>query len=630
VASAFSQNLFELVVFRFLLGVGIGADYPVSSSYVAEFVRADRRGRAIASVFAFQGLGVLCAIAVGLFFFPWEGEAWRWMLLSGVVPAVIVLTLRTKLPETLRWFVAKGKLEDAKKTFEKITGRAPSEVHVQGLSQKTSFSELIFSPYKKRLFFTSSSWFLVDIAVYGIGLLAPTFIHELYGANAPPVKYELAYATLYLVGATGYLIALLSVDSLGRKTLQLAGFLVMGVVLLFAAVFSKTLSLALFVTLLSTAYVAQNAGPNTTTWIYPVELFPTRIRGTGHGFAATIGKVGAVVGVFALPYLQGFGESYMLSFVSFSCFLGALITAFFGVETKKQSLEVVSEIFKSFYEQISKMALNIVRAAKELRTLASNMNDADQIYPRIKQIEHQNDELVHEVFTKLNRSFAAPFEQNEISSLTKSMDDVIDMIHAAAIRIKLYEIRNEDKAISEFSENIYECATLIYQAIEQLPNIRGENTIHEICIKINENLCDTLLNQSVASLFRNSDPVKIIKLKEVYEYLEIVTDKCEDVQTCYATTRQVLLVLRNFQISSLGASFISTSFLREIKSFFPLVNFPITLAFTPRCESAFITCFSLPLLTESKSEPEPIRRKGSSLNAEQSVFVSCATGIFCS
>jgi predicted phosphate transport protein (TIGR00153 family) len=219
----------------------------------------------------------------------------------------------------------------------------------------------------------------------------------------------------------------------------------------------------------------------------------------------------------------------MLSFVSFSCFLGALITAFFGVETKKQSLEVVSEIFKSFYEQISKMALNIVRAAKELRTLASNMNDADQIYPRIKQIEHQNDELVHEVFTKLNRSFAAPFEQNEISSLTKSMDDVIDMIHAAAIRIKLYEIRNEDKAISEFSENIYECATLIYQAIEQLPNIRGENTIHEICIKINENLCDTLLNQSVASLFRNSDPVKIIKLKEVYEYLEIVTDKCEDV-----------------------------------------------------------------------------------------------------
>ncbi|PSN83425.1 hypothetical protein B9P99_01955 [Candidatus Marsarchaeota G1 archaeon OSP_B] len=74
------------------------------------------------------------------------------MLLSGVVPAVIVLTLRTKLPETLRWFVAKGKLEDAKKTFEKITGRAPSEVHVQGLSQKTSFSELIFSPYKRGCF----------------------------------------------------------------------------------------------------------------------------------------------------------------------------------------------------------------------------------------------------------------------------------------------------------------------------------------------------------------------------------------------------------------------------------------------------------------------------------------------
>jgi Arabinose efflux permease len=100
-ASAFAQNFLELLIFRFLLGIGIGADYPVSSSYVAEFSDVRNRGRVISSTFAFQGVGVLAAIGVGLALLPLGPQAWRWMLLSGIVPAVIVLAFRTSFRKPL-------------------------------------------------------------------------------------------------------------------------------------------------------------------------------------------------------------------------------------------------------------------------------------------------------------------------------------------------------------------------------------------------------------------------------------------------------------------------------------------------------------------------------------------------
>ena len=83
-ASAFSQNVLELVIFRFLLGIGIGADYPISASYIGEFVNNKNRGKLMASVFSFQGLGILSAVAVSIVLIPTGPEAWRWMLLSGV------------------------------------------------------------------------------------------------------------------------------------------------------------------------------------------------------------------------------------------------------------------------------------------------------------------------------------------------------------------------------------------------------------------------------------------------------------------------------------------------------------------------------------------------------------------
>ena len=530
--SAVAQNVWELILFRFFLGIGVGADYPVSSTYVAEFARTERRGRAIASTFAFQGVGVLLAIGVGLALLPLGPDAWRLMLLSGVVPAALVLAFRTRLPETLRWYISKGRKEEAKKVYKEITGVELADSNgMATAAESASFRELFSSPYRNRLLFASLSWFLVDIAVYGMGIYTPTLIRGIFGPNAPPTANEEVYAILYGFAGVGYWIAVLAIDTAGRKLLQAAGFSVMALTLLVAAMVGPAISLGELTLFLAVFYVAQNAGPNTTTWVYPTELFPTRIRGSGHGFAATVGKLGAIVGVFVLPFLERDSESLMLIFVGVAALLGALVTLAYGVETKRRTLEDVSEVFKSFYDYFESMADNLVIGARQLDVMLHDLGAADERYAQVKSTEHSGDELVHEVFTSLNRKMLAPMEQGEISSLTKALDDTLDMIHAVAVRLKLYRITKPTTAMLEFSRIITESTSLINSAIKQLPELRRENTIPQICVRINEleNQADSVLNQSVAELFSGSDPIEIIKLKEVYEYLELVTDKCEDV-----------------------------------------------------------------------------------------------------
>ncbi|HKT22037.1 MAG TPA: MFS transporter, partial [Nitrososphaerales archaeon] len=184
-ASAFSQNIWELVLFRFLLGIGIGADYPISASYIAEFVSNKHRGKLIASVFAFQGLGILSAVGISIVLIPFGADSWRWMLLSGVVPALIALTARTGMPETPRWYLSHGKEEEARKVMSGFFGYQVPTERLEVVTEKVSVRELLLSPYARRVFFTSASWFLVDVGVYGIGILTPTLIHSIYGSSTP-------------------------------------------------------------------------------------------------------------------------------------------------------------------------------------------------------------------------------------------------------------------------------------------------------------------------------------------------------------------------------------------------------------------------------------------------------------
>jgi predicted phosphate transport protein (TIGR00153 family) len=544
--SAFSQSIIQLVVFRFLLGIGIGADYPISASYIAEFVSNKNRGKLIASVFAFQGLGILSAIGVSIYFLtlgPYILEPWRWMLLSGVVPAIVALTLRTTMPETPRWYMSHGQTEKAKEVMSKFFGYNVTEEQLTNVVEKVSVKELLLSPYARRVFFTSASWFLVDVGVYGIGLLLPTFIQSIYGPNSPALASAITTGILYIFAGFGYLSSIALIDVVGRKWIQTIGFFGMAIPLAIAAFYSSSLSFSTLLFLLGVFYILENMGPNTTTFVYPVELFPTRLRGTGHGIAATVGKVGALVSAFFLPLvLLAIGKAEMLAIVSAACFVGGGLTLIMGTETKKLSLEDVSEIFKSFYDTFDRISENVLLAAEQFSgALSSAVSskegkiDSTELAQKIKLLEHEGDNLVHDAFTKLAKRFVAPIDRQDITALLKALDDMLDFIDATTSRMQIYHVERVTPEMVQFSKIILSQAQAIRDAILSLKGSKAEITIGNAAIKIDdlENQADSLLHESLGKLFEveetGSTAFRVMKIKEIYEYLETTTDKAEDV-----------------------------------------------------------------------------------------------------
>ena len=538
-ASAFSQNLTELLLFRFLLGIGIGADYPISASYITEFVSNKHRGKLIASVFAFQGLGLIGGVVAGIILIPLGPDSWRWMLLSGVIPAIIALTARTRMPETPRWYISHGKIEEAQKVLSGFFGYKVPEERLEVITEKVSIRELLLSPYARRVFFTSVSWFLVDVGVYGVGILTPTLIAEIYGPSQPLLASVITSGELFVFAGVGYLLAIALVDVVGRKPLQVVGFFGMAVPLLADAFFQSTLLLVL-VAFFGVFYVFENMGPNTTTWIYPVELFPTRLRGTGHGIAATMGKVGAVVATFFLPLVYAaVGLAAMLEIVSLACLIGAGLTLYMGTETKRLSLDDVSEIFKSFYETFDKISTNLEEAAQFLYDRSVQLSgksnpDVEALAADIKQYEHAGDDIVHEAFIKLDKKFLAPIDRDDVTRLLKTLDDTLDFIDASVSRMNIYHLNSFSPEIVKFTDIILGQAKEIRGAIIALKGGHAPVAIDAAAIRIHEleNDADDLLHSCLAKLFTGpskASPFEVIKEKEIYEYLETTTDKAEDV-----------------------------------------------------------------------------------------------------
>ncbi len=348
--SAISWNVSSLLIFRFLLGIGIGADYPISSTYVSEFMPKKIRGRMLSGAFSFQALGALfgAAVGLGILMFHPSPDAWRYMLAIGVIPAVIVMLLRTTVPESPRWHMAQGNREKAMEIASQLTGQtvtlsAPKE-------SKLRYSKLFSRQYIRRTILATVPWFLMDIGLYGIGVFTPTILAVMAFAGHGSFIHKDILSTqgavfldVFLV--VGFALSILLIDKWGRIRLQWLGFFGMTVAMVLLAFVGVpkgasgiTVGIVFFGFALFNIMV--NMGPNATTWILPTEVFPTSLRASGHGLAAASGKFGAAVGIFLLPLIEkNFGIGYTLAMVAVASFLGLMITWLFGVETTGRSLE---------------------------------------------------------------------------------------------------------------------------------------------------------------------------------------------------------------------------------------------------------------------------------------------------
>lgn len=348
-ASAAAWNPASLIVFRFILGIGIGADYPIGVSYIAESVPTRLRGRLIVGAFAFQALGSLLGVLVGLAILKADPSmnAWRVMLAFGVLPAVVVVLMRDGLPESVRWHMARGNYEKASRAASALLERqiTLNEKNCPKIEHTMSFSSLFKKRYLRRTIFASVPWFLQDISTYGIGIFTPTIMGAMaLGGGATFIAKDMGAtegaAAVDLLLIVGFMLAIVLVRHVSRVALQVAGFLGMALGLLIVGASSLYPSgsdgqMGMIFGGFMIFNALMNMGPNATTYLLSGETFPTSIRATGAGFAASMAKLGAVVGTFFFPILKAeIGIPMLLVLLAGASALAAAVTYGFRVETR--------------------------------------------------------------------------------------------------------------------------------------------------------------------------------------------------------------------------------------------------------------------------------------------------------
>lgn len=181
-----------------------------------------------------------------------------------------------------------------------------------------------------------------------------------------------------------------------------------------------------------------------------------------------------------------------------------------------------------FLELFIDMANNLTNGARQLRDLLQNYTDVASSVQKIKGTEHKGDDIAHTVFVKLNSSFITPFDREDIHTLASSLDDVLDYINAAADRLTTYKITKPPAAAVEL-------ATIILRQAEELTRAVGllekGDALIEHCVEVKrlENDADGVSRAAIGHLFETeTDPIQLIKHKELLEVLEMATDKAED------------------------------------------------------------------------------------------------------
>ena len=187
---------------------------------------------------------------------------------------------------------------------------------------------------------------------------------------------------------------------------------------------------------------------------------------------------------------------------------------------------------ENFFKLFERHAALTVEGAKQFTILVGGGQNTRALAARIKEIEHETDVITHTCVERLHTTFITPFDRDDIHRLITRMDDVMDFIESASERIALYEIEEMTQDVQDLSRVLVRATETVAIAVAGLADLKRSQTILDACIEVNrlENEADEILRNAVATLFRQaSDPLLVMKWKEVYEALENATDRCEDV-----------------------------------------------------------------------------------------------------
>jgi len=186
---------------------------------------------------------------------------------------------------------------------------------------------------------------------------------------------------------------------------------------------------------------------------------------------------------------------------------------------------------KVFFDLFEQQVAIVSDAGHKLVNLTKDFTNVKEKRHEIELLEHRGDDITHAIYERLNRTRNPPLAPAEISLLASSLDEVLDYIDGSAEKMVYYGIESSDSYMMELSKLIHLSTVEIDAAVKSIRSIRDPSFIRDRCIEINrlENLADDVLAEAITNLFRTKDAMTIIKLKDIYDWLEIATDECEDV-----------------------------------------------------------------------------------------------------
>jgi uncharacterized protein len=188
------------------------------------------------------------------------------------------------------------------------------------------------------------------------------------------------------------------------------------------------------------------------------------------------------------------------------------------------------KVFYSLFEEVADSVARMGELLKELVT-EPDFDKRAALVSQLESQEHINDEFTHRIFTELGRNFITPFDREDIHYLASALDDICDYIYAAGKKINFYKVNPNDPGIQKMADLIMQGAAQTRLAVKELRNMRDMRTITDALVRVNsiENQADDVFDMSIERLFETEpDAKEVIKKRDIYQVMEIVTDKCED------------------------------------------------------------------------------------------------------
>lgn len=351
-ATALVTSVGALLVLRFLVGLGLGAELPVASTLVSEFAPKKIRGRVVVLLEAFWALGWIAAAVIGYFVVAGSEDGWRWALALGAVPALWSLVIRWKTPESIRFLEAKGRHDQAEtivREFEEASQAAGARPGSDDVIDATAFDimtssssgtttiqdtdQTIFSPgLRRRTIALWVVWFCINLSYYG----AFTWIPSLLTAQGFTLVRSFEFTLIMtLAQLPGYAVAAWLIEVIGRR-MTLALFLAgsAGAAIAFGLAGSPGTIVAA-----GCALSFFNLGAWGALYAIGPELYPTSVRGTGTGSAAGVGRIASIIAPLLVPFLVSSGGLTLTFGVFSAAFAVAALAAFLLPEKRGQAID---------------------------------------------------------------------------------------------------------------------------------------------------------------------------------------------------------------------------------------------------------------------------------------------------